>query len=491
MKIVMPWLSQFKNLVAISLMVCASCCSSFSGAAETNALESVPADHDDIGNVATVNVQAHTMHPDAQWFPEAGLGLFIHWGIASVKAINISWSMREGLNGKPAQITPNDYFAMAKDFNPTNTNPDDWLGAAKKAGFNYAVLTTRHHEGFALWPSGYGDFSTKNYMGGRDLVKPYVDACRKYGLKVGLYYSPPDWYFDRDFLNFSMTKGSPALGPDLKPRTDKKTPEEITEHHKAYAELVRGQIKELLTRYGKIDLLWFDGKIPVKSDEVISLDEIRQLQPGIVVNGRFHGHGDFTTPERTLKTTNVPRGWEEYCNTWSDYWPYVKGAKFRANGFVLGQYVLCRSLHINYLLDVGPMSNGELSAEVYSNLAVIAGWMKTNGESVKETFPLPTGESANVPATSSGKIRYLFAVPKFKGTAGNDAHASAVYPEDLLPPQDTTMTLSGIANPVSVKLLGGRGALNFSYTNSTATIQLPSAGRTPLVDVVKVELEND
>jgi len=117
--------------------------------------------------------------------------------------------------------------------------------------------------------------------------------------------------------------------------------------------------------------------------------------------------------------------------------------------------------------------------------------MKTNGESVKETFPLPLGELANVPATSSGKIRYLFAVPKFKGTADNDAHVSDVYPEDLLPPQDITMTLSGIANPVSVKLLGGSGALNFTYTNNTATIQLPSPKRTPLVDVVKVELEND
>ena len=491
MKIIMPCSPHFRNLAAISLMIGASCCRSFSGAAGTNAVENAPEEQSAIGNVAMVNAQAHTMNPDAQWFPDAGLGLFIHWGIASVKAINISWPMRDGLNGKPAQITPNDYFAMAKDFNPTNTDPDAWLMAAKNAGFNYAVLTTRHHEGFALWPSDYGDFSTKNYMGGRDLVKPYVDACRKHGLKVGLYYSPPDWYFDRDFLNFSMRKDSPALGPDLKPRTDKKMPEEIAEHYKAYAELVRGQIKELLTRYGKIDLLWFDGKIPVNSDEVISLEEIRQLQPGIVVNGRFHGHGDFTTPERTMNTAKVPQGWEEYCNTWSDYWPYVKGAKFRANGFVLGQYVLCRSLHINYLLDVGPMSNGELPAEVYSNFAVVAGWMKTNGESVKETFPLPIGESANVPATSSGKIRYLFAVPKFKGTAGNDAQTSAVYPEDLLPPQDTALTLSGIAKPASVTLLSNSDALDFSYTNKTVTIQLPCAERTPLVDVVKIELEND
>jgi alpha-L-fucosidase len=140
---------------------------------------------------------------------------------------------------------------------------------------------------------------------------------------------------------------------------------------------------------------------------------------------------------------------------------------------------------------VGPMSNGELPPEVYSNFAAVAGWMKTHGESVKKTFPLPPDESANVPATSSGKIRYLFAVPNFKGTAGNDAHASAVYPEDLLPPQDAVLTLSGIAKPASVTLLGNGNTLNFSYTNKTMTIHLPSAKRTPLVDVVKIELEND
>jgi alpha-L-fucosidase len=480
---------QMFDRVRLVMMAFIFCGAMLTANAETNAVENVQAEHDAIGNVAMSSAPTHTMNPGAQWFPDAGLGLFIHWGIASVKAINISWPMRDGLHGRPAQITPNNYFAMAKDFNPTNYNPDKWIKAAKDAGFKYVVLTTRHHEGFALWPSDYGDFSTKNYMGGRDLLKPYVDACRKYGLKVGFYYSPPDWYFDRDFMNFSMRKDSPPLGPDLKPRTEKKSPEEIAAHDKAYAALVRGQVKELLTRYGKIDVLWFDGKIPdVNSDDVISLDEIRKLQPGIVVNGRFNGHGDFTTPERTLNTTNVTRGWEEYCNTWSDYWPYVKGARFRANGFVIGQYVLCRSLHINYLLDVGPMSDGELPAEVYSNFAVLGAWMKTNGESVQGTLPLPKGESANVPATSSGKNRYLFALSQFKGTAGDNPDSSHVYPEDLLPPRDMTLTLNGVSKPMAVKLLGDGKPLTFDFTNRTVTVQLPASRRTPLVDVVKVEL---
>lgn len=453
-----------------------------------SAVENVQAEHNAIGN-ATVSNAGRTTNPDAQWYPDAGLGLFIHWGIASVKAINISWSMRDGLNGKPAQIAPNDYFAMAKDFNPTNYDPDKWIKAAKDAGFKYVVLTTRHHEGFALWPSDYGDFSTKNFMGGRDLLKPYVDACRKYGLKVGFYYSPPDWYFDRDFMNFSMRK-SPVLGPDLKPRTEKKTPEEIAAHDKAYAELVRGQITELLTRYGKIDLLWFDGKIPGASgDEVMPVSEIRKLQPGIVMNGRFHGHGDFINYERTLTATNPADGWAEYCNTWSDYWPYVKGARFRANGFIIGQYVTCRSLQINYLLDVGPMSDGELPTEVYSNMTVFGDWMKVNGEAVHGVSPLPAGETANVPATArlyptngdSTMAYYLFALPKFKSE-------SAVYPDDLLPPQDTTLSFTNsLGKPLFATLLRDDSKLDFTYTNDVVTVQLPASKRSDLVDVVKLE----
>ena len=187
------------------------------------------------------------MNPGAQWYPDAGLGLFLHWGIASVKAMNISWPMIPGralaakriddsaereriirerdwnLNGKPPQITPNQYWAMAKDFNPQSYDPDKWLRAAKDAGFQYAVLTARHHEGFALWPSKFGDFNTKNYMGGRDLVKDYVEACRKNGLKVGLYYSPPDWHFDRDYMDF-FWPGVRTLNPEFQPIGTDATP---------------------------------------------------------------------------------------------------------------------------------------------------------------------------------------------------------------------------------------------------------------------------
>jgi alpha-L-fucosidase len=471
--------------------------------------ETVKAEHDEINNGKKIE-PSHTMHPDAQWYPEAGLGLFIHWGISSVRAMNISWPMRPGralakvkltseerervvresdynLNGKPPEITPNEYWSQAKDFNPQKYDPDKWLKAAKKAGFTYAVLTTRHHEGFALWPSAYGDFNTKNYMGGRDLVKDFVEACRRNGLKVGLYYSPPDWHFDRDYMNFLYGGGAsnnpdlPELGPDLKPRTSQKSEEEKRRHEAEYARMVKGQIEELLTRYGKIDLLWFDGRPPLPNgNNVISIERVRELQPGIVINPRLHGKGDFVTYERTLNTDKPADGWAEFCNTWTNSWPHVAGAEFRANGFVLGQFVRARSLGINYLLGVGPMSTGEFTPEIYQNMAVVEQWMNVNSPSVRGAKPLPSTESSSVPATASAEKRYLFLLPKFK--------EGGAYSRDLLPPDDTTVNLKGVPKPLSVKLLNGGKNLQFEYTDKVLTVHVSAALRTSLVDVVEVAL---
>ena len=435
-------------------------------------------------NVATEIVANHTQNPDAQWFPEAGLGLFIHWGICTVKGLNISWSMIDGLDGHRAQITPNEYFALAKDFNPQNYHPDRWLKAAKEAGFTYAVLTTRHHEGFALWPSQYGGFDTQNYMGGRDLVREFVDACRKNGLKVGFYYSPPDWYFEREYKNFEFDRKAPPLDADLKPRKTQPSPETLARHYADYARLIRGQIEELLTHYGKIDVLWFDGRPPMlhRNDAAfVSLEQIRAWQPGVVINPRFHGQGDFITYERQLRTHTVSPVWAEYCNTWTPYWGYVKGARYRVPAFILGQYALCRSLHINYLPSIGPKADGELEPAAYENLSVFGDWMSKNGTALKGTQPLSPTEKASVPATSLGRTRYLFAIPTFK-------HPDSPMPEDQMPPHDETITLAGDAAPKSVTLLDGGARLEYTYEHDQLKIALPASLRTKLVDVVRVEL---
>ena len=132
--------------------------------------------------------------PGAQWFPEASLGLFMHWGIHSVVGAQPSWDMITGYRYGGRVAPPERYYALAERFNPQQYDPNKFLKAAKEAGFTYAVLTTRHHDGYALWPSKYG-IGTKQYMNGRDLLKDYVEACRANGLKVGFYYSPRDWHY--------------------------------------------------------------------------------------------------------------------------------------------------------------------------------------------------------------------------------------------------------------------------------------------------------
>lgn len=470
--------------------------------------DTVKDEHALIG-VGSTRSYGHTQHPDAQWYPEAGFGLFIHWGLSSVKAMNISWPMIPGrplakqritdpaereriireedwnLNGRKPEITPNQYWAMARDFNPHKYDPDKWLKAAKDAGFTYVVLTTRHHEGFALWPSAFGGFSTSNYLGGRDLLKPYVEACRKNGLKVGFYYSPPDWHFDRDYMSFlyggarKLNPEFPSLDADLKPRTAKMPAEELARHQAEYAALVDGQVEELLTRYGKIDLLWFDGKPSAGTNRVISQERIRQLQPGIVINPRLHGHGDFVTFERTLNVTKPVEGWAEFCNPWTTCWSHMN-IPFRAPGYVLGQLVTSRSLGVNYLLGVGPMASGEFCDGIYRNMTVVGTWMKRNSVAVKAVRPLPAGETASVPATAAGSTRYLFALPQFENGRG--------YPEELLAATDLTLSLTGAPKPVKVTLTRDDLPLNYEYSDHKLTVQLPANKRTELVDVVRVDL---
>jgi alpha-L-fucosidase len=471
--------------------------------------QAVDAEHGMIGD-AEKGSAAHNSDPGAQWYPKAGFGLFLHWGLASVKAINISWPMIPGralakkkleteelgrvireedwnLDGKPNSITPNQYWEQANSFNPQNYDPEKWCEAAKAAGFVYVVLTTKHHEGFAMWPSAFGDFNTKTHAGGKDLVKDYVAACRKFGLKVGLYFTGPDWHFDRDYMTFlyhgayKLNPDLPQLDADLKPRTTTKSHDEIAQHQADFSKLFTGQLEELLTGYGEINVLWFDGK-PAFPDPGGSfpISKIRKLQPQIVVDGRLHGSGDFFTYERTMPKKKTVPGWAELCNTWTNAWPYVANAAYRSNGWALGELATCRSMGINLLLGTGPMSTGELHPNAYKNMAVVAEWMKGNGIAVHDVEPLPGKESASVPAVAKGSMRYLYAIPKFENNGDAD--------REMQEPGDEQLMLKGVTKPTGVTLLGDGQPLDHDFADGVVTVHLPASRRSKLVDVVAVEL---
>lgn len=341
--------------------------------------KTVAEQHDIIGNTSAEGIAfERTKHAGAEWYYNpVNLGLFIHYGISAVHGdLDISWGMmddpvrRAKGNGI---LTPREYWALAEKFNPDKYNPEEWLSAAKDAGFTYAVFTTKHHDGFSLWPTDAGDFSTKNYMGGRDLVGEYVAACRKLGLKVGLYYSPPDWRMNQKYMSFMPGSHSEKYPErpyeDIDHKAIDALPEMPKEHYDKYVEYVNAQVRELLTRYGEINLLWFDGSMNDLTN-VITIDEIRELQPQIVVNDRMWGWGigDYCSKfECHLPAEDPGMPWET-CQIWhvGGGWSYVKNAdKYRALDITMNQYETCKKWGGNLLLNIAPAADGSVPEAYY------------------------------------------------------------------------------------------------------------------------------
>lgn len=305
-----------------------------------------------------------TTHPDAQWFPEAGMGLFLHWGIHSVAGVQASWAMIEDYPaGGEKRLSVDEYFGLADQFNPQNYDPERWLAAAYKAGFRYAVLTTKHHDGYALWPSDYGDFGVKTHLAGRDLVQPFIDACRKTGMRVGLYFSFADWRypgFPIGDVDFDFKKRG-----QYHPMSD----EEDAALFDAFYSHTIGQLDELLTRYGKIDLLWFDGanwkgrdSEALRSHETI--EHLRALQPGIVINNRWGKIGDYVTPEYAFPEER-PESWWECCYATGHHWGYNEDAFLLKASWIAGMRDKCVKWGGNFLVDVGPAPDGSMSQKFY------------------------------------------------------------------------------------------------------------------------------
>ena len=365
-------------------------------------------------------------HPDAQWFPDASLGLFMHWGIHSVAGAQPSWDMVANFKYGGRLSPPDKYYALANQFNPQKYDPDKWMKAAKDAGFQYAVLTSKHHDGYALWPSKYG-IGTKQYMNGRDLLKPYVEACRENGLKVGFYFSPRDWHFPG---LMHPNEFDVNTWDDIPPVTDF---EKNQKDYERFMGFVLKQIEELLTRYGKIDILWLDGMSfsqieDMHTEQVYAW--IRSIQPNIVINdrwsrivnpdgsGRGIRFGDFTTPFECKLPTYTPSKWWEHCDIWTGGhagWGHDKRGRFKPEKWFFEHLVTSRELGGNFLPNVGPSGEGEMHPNYYATMGKIAGWMGHSKESVIGCGISPGRERSNVPITTRDNVWYLHLLPGFKG----------------------------------------------------------------------------
>ncbi|HZR84994.1 MAG TPA: alpha-L-fucosidase [Candidatus Binatia bacterium] len=316
----------------------------------------------------------------ASWFERARFGMFIHWGHVSQRGLEISWPLVGGTPNLPhCQDVPVErYHETARGFSPAPGSPRRWLERARRAGMQYAVFTTKHHDGYAMYDARCSDFSVARSAYGGDLVREYVDAARDLGLKVGFYFSLCDWHHP-DYPAFRDEHRPYRFGRQSKP-----SPEQWAR----FQDFLFAQLRELLTGYGPIDLLWFDGGWERSAAEWRSReleDMIRALQPGILINDRLPGVGDFDTPEQFVPPQPPLRAWET-CLTMNESWAWNPGDRDYKSARAL-VHALCEVAGRggNLLLNVSPTGDGSLPAEQIERLDVIARWMDAYGASIVDT----------------------------------------------------------------------------------------------------------
>ena len=314
------------------------------------------------------------------WFVHNRFGLFIHWGIYSVAA-------RHEWVKSYERITDEEYQKYFDHFNPDLYNPEAWAKAAKDAGMKYAVLTTKHHDGFCLWDSKLTDYKATNTLAGRDLLKPFVEAFRKQGIKIGFYHSLIDWHHPE----FPVDGHHPQRDDEeFKKRTKERD-------IKKYAEYLHGQVRELLTEFGKIDVLFFDfsypeshgmkgkGKEDWQSEKLIKM--VRELMPDIVINNRTEIPQDLYTPEQFQ-----PRGWVhvngkpvvwEACQTFSGSWGYHRDENtWKSVDMLVKMLIDGVSKGGNLLLNVGPTARGEFDYRALERLFGMGNWMRYHNRAI-------------------------------------------------------------------------------------------------------------
>lgn len=342
--------------------------------------------------------------PGGEWFTGAGLGLFVHWDHASQQGIEISWPlvgpypMPDGSRGAVDPATVDSYQASAATFNPTVWDAEALAKRAKRAGAHYVVFTARHAAGYAMFHSEHGGFGIQHSPFGRDITREIVDAVRAEGLRVGIYYSLADWHHP-DYPAFEMsdrpypTERWPAAGdpanadtPIAEDRHRRPTPEQWT----LYQMYLRGQLTELMTNYGTIDLLWFDAeweRSPEEWDTAGIRALVKSLQPEVIINDRLLGEGDYTTPEQGMPVT-APAGPWELCLTMGEAWAWSPGdSKLKSPTALVTTLIEVVSRGGNLLLNVGPRGDGSLSEPQERTLDEIAAWMDDHAESVTDVAP--------------------------------------------------------------------------------------------------------
>ncbi len=337
-----------------------------------------------------------------EWFKDAKLGIFIHWGLYSVDGIDESWSFYNGY------ISHKDYLDQTKGFTAKKYDPSAWAQLIKNSGAKYSVITAKHHDGFALWNTKFGDLNAvKGSAAKKDVLTPFVKALRENGLKVGIYFSLPDWSYN-DYTHFTRDSVRYTIS-------------EAPKRWQKYLNYYQGQLKELADNYNP-DLYWFDGDWEHSSEEW-QAPKVRQMlhdrNPNTILNSRLKDEGDYATPEQGMPITRPKNPYWELCMTMNDSWGFQKNDHaYKTTDQVIGIFADVIGNGGNLLLDIGPKADGTIPEEQEEILKGLGRWTNKHKEAIYGTEAGIPKEHFYGPTTLSKDktMLYLFV----KGNAGGE-----------------------------------------------------------------------
>ncbi len=453
------WMSVF-GLMVLSAFVAAGCLTLGEGKAGADADQGKPV-------AKWVDPRKETKEQrDARmgWWRDAKFGMFIHWGVYAVPAGEYhgkpvrgigEWIMNRG------KIPCAEYRAFAKKFNPVKYDPDAWVRLAKEAGMKYIVITSKHHDGFALFDSKVTDWDVVDATPyGKDLLRPLEKACKKYGIKLGFYYSQAqDWNHP----------GGAKAGYKEGGGWDEAHKGSFDEYLKKIAV---PQVTEILKNYD-ISILWWDTPCWMNKERAEPLYELLKLKPGLITNNRLGGgfKGDLSTPEQHIPATGLNRDWET-CMTMNNTWGYKKNDhNWKSVKTLLRNLVDIASKGGNFLLNVGPTAEGEIPQASVERLKAIGKWMKVNGESIYGTKASPFRKLAWGRCTRKPGGLYLHVFDW---------------------PSDGKLVVPGLRNKVlSAQLLATGAKLDFKRDGGNVVVKVPSKALDSIDTVVKLQIEGE
>ncbi|HLO90114.1 MAG TPA: alpha-L-fucosidase [Lentimicrobium sp.] len=393
-----------------------------------------------------------------EWFEEARLGIFIHWGIYAVDGVSESWSFHNG------RISHDDYLKQIERFSASDYDPAEWVKLIKESGARYAVITSKHHDGVALWNTNENDLSIpKRSPAKRDVLSPFIKELRNSGLKVGLYYSLIDW-----------------ISPDYPGFLRDKNKYEIKDHPEkwdTFVEFNKGQINELLKLVNP-DLWWFDGDWEHTADEWHAA-EIRQLllasNPSAIINGRLAGFGDYDTPEQNIPIEAPHKAWE-LCLTMNTSWGYQPSdTEYKTPEELITILSEITGKGGNLLLDIGPKEDGTIPEEQINILKELGKWTSKHEEAVFNTLAgIPEGHFHGATSLSKDStVLYLF----------TDDRSDVLIKG--LTSSIKKVTVVGTSVELKAKVVG---KISWSPVPGLVFIDIPSNLQDQYLTVLKVEL---